>query len=78
MRFSKIAVLGLGKVGALAAVLLHDAGFEVVGCDSREPRNQWPFARKWLDVSSAAALDEALKPFAAVLSCLPNHCPEVY
>jgi len=73
MSFRKIAVLGLGKVGALAAVLLHDAGFDVVGFDSREPRNEWPFARKCVDVSSTGTLGEALQPFAAVLSCLPYH-----
>ena len=29
----KIAVLGLGKVGTLAAELLHDSGFTVTGID---------------------------------------------
>ena len=31
MAFDRVAVLGLGKVGLLAATLLHEAGFEVVG-----------------------------------------------
>ena len=35
MTFSKIAVLGLGKVGTLAASLLRDSGFEVTGFDAK-------------------------------------------
>ena len=35
MAFTTIAVLGLGKVGRLAAELLTEAGFEVTGFDSR-------------------------------------------
>ena len=35
MSFSKVAVLGLGKVGHLAAELLQGAGFEVTGIDAR-------------------------------------------
>jgi Trk K+ transport system NAD-binding subunit len=27
----RIAVFGLGKVGALVALLLHEGGFEVIG-----------------------------------------------
>jgi len=33
MAIKRIAVLGLGKVGTLAAQLLHDSGFEVTGID---------------------------------------------
>ena len=35
MPLKKIAVLGLGKVGTLAAKLLHAGGFDVTGFDSR-------------------------------------------
>ena len=35
MAFRKIAVLGLGKVGALAATLLHELGFEVTEIERR-------------------------------------------
>lgn len=73
MSFQRIAVLGLGKVGKLAAVLLHEAGFEVTGVDSREPRTAPPFAVEVLDVASTEALDAALKRHHAVLSCLPYH-----
>jgi UDP-N-acetyl-D-mannosaminuronate dehydrogenase len=34
-RFDRIAVLGLGKVGHLAAELLADSRFEVLGVDAR-------------------------------------------
>jgi len=34
----RIAVLGLGRVGTLAATLLHETGFEVVGIDARTLR----------------------------------------
>ena len=36
MSFKNIAVLGLGKVGALAATLLHEADFDVTGFDNRD------------------------------------------
>jgi saccharopine dehydrogenase-like NADP-dependent oxidoreductase len=73
MSFQRIAVLGLGKVGTLAALLLHEAGFEVVGVDAREPHGDLPFATRQADVASAATLGETLQPFEAVLSCLPYH-----
>ncbi len=71
MSFNKIAVLGLGKVGTLAAELLHEAGFEVVGFDSRQLRRNRPFRCEQQDISSAEKITESLKPFQAVLSCLP-------
>ncbi|WP_413206135.1 saccharopine dehydrogenase C-terminal domain-containing protein [Rhodospirillum sp. A1_3_36] len=71
--FQKIAVLGLGKVGHLAATLLSDAGFQVTGFDARVHGAEPPFARQALDVSSRADLDVALSKVDAVLSCLPFH-----
>ena len=71
MSFQDIAVLGLGKVGTLAALLLHEGDFAVTGFDSRELRKKRPFKTAQLDVTSAKALAEALKSFDAVLSCLP-------
>jgi len=73
MSFNKIAVLGLGNVGTLAALLLHDGGFAVAGFDSRKLRSKRPFKTARLEVTSAKKLAEALKPFEAVLSCLPYH-----
>ena len=39
----KVAVLGLGKVGALASELLHGSGFEVVGFDMNPSAGPFPF-----------------------------------
>ncbi len=71
MSFDKIAVLGLGKVGTLAAKLLHEAGFSVTGYDIR-PRDL-PFAVKDTDLTSPAALAAEFADVEAVLSCLPYH-----
>jgi len=71
MSFSKIAVLGLGKIGKLAAKLLDGSGFKVTGYDVRKPREDLPFAVKNIDLSSSAALTEEFAGFEAVLSCLP-------
>lgn len=71
MSFSKIAVLGLGKVGALAAELLHEAGFEVAGFDGRKLRRNLPFPQTQQDLSAMGDSAELIRPFEAVLSCLP-------
>jgi saccharopine dehydrogenase-like NADP-dependent oxidoreductase len=68
--FAKIAVLGLGKVGRLAAELLADAGFNVVGFDAR-PAAALPFPVHSVDFGDEAAAREALAGQEAVLSCLP-------
>jgi saccharopine dehydrogenase-like NADP-dependent oxidoreductase len=65
-----VAVLGLGKVGALAAELLLDAGFEVTGYDVA-PAKGMRYSVEPLDVSDEAALNSALGQVDAVLSCLP-------
>ncbi len=72
MAFSKVAVLGLGKVGHLAAELLAGAGFEVTGIDARGLEGA-PFKVKAVDISNEAALRGALAGQQAVLSCLPYH-----
>jgi saccharopine dehydrogenase-like NADP-dependent oxidoreductase len=72
MIFTKIAVLGLGKVGTLAASLLRDSGFEVTGFDAKT-RAALPFPTQAADLASPAAIAAALAPFQAVLSCLPYH-----
>jgi saccharopine dehydrogenase-like NADP-dependent oxidoreductase len=73
MTFSKITVLGLGKVGLLAANLLHEQGFTVTGCDQRAPVEAQRFAVRALDVASLEALSAELGKQEAVLSCLPYH-----
>jgi saccharopine dehydrogenase-like NADP-dependent oxidoreductase len=69
MGFSRIAVLGLGKVGLLAAELLHEGGFAVTGIDTRPREAGFPVLA--LDLSDPAALHRGLAGFEAVLSCLP-------
>ncbi|MBO6901612.1 MAG: saccharopine dehydrogenase NADP-binding domain-containing protein [Rhizobiaceae bacterium] len=65
-----IAVLGLGKVGALAGELLHENGFDTTGFDAvRVPG--LPYETKQIDVGDAEVLGAALRDFDAVLSCLP-------
>ncbi len=71
-----IAVLGLGKVGRLAAELLQAASFDVAGYDMRLPRGDLSFKANELDVADENALEKALGSSDAVLSCLPynlNH-----
>jgi saccharopine dehydrogenase (NAD+, L-lysine-forming) len=72
MSFTKIAVLGLGKVGTLAATLLREGGFEVTGIDARA-RTGLPFPTATVDLASPEATGKALVPFQAMLSCLPYH-----
>ena len=67
-----ITVLGLGKVGTLAAELLLDTGFNVKGYDlapGSETDAGFPVAP--LDVADENALKKAIGETDAVLSCLP-------
>ncbi len=73
MTFSRIAVLGLGKVGRLAALLLHRAGMEVTGYDLNIPRGELPFPVRTPDLTSPSDLVTELSRVEAVLSCLPYH-----
>ena len=73
MSFETIAVLGLGKVGKLAAKLLHESGFTVTGYDLRAPRESLPFPVKRTDLTSHDAMLEEFREVEAVLSCLPYH-----
>jgi len=71
--FEKIAVLGLGNVGKLAAKLLHVSGFKVTGYDLRTPRESLPFPTKDTDLTSHDTMLEEFRQVDAVLSCLPYH-----
>jgi len=71
MALQRIAVLGLGKVGTLAAKLLHRGGFDVTGIDSRRPTESLPFVVQTADLVSDAGIAAATNHFDAVLSCLP-------
>ena len=68
-----IAVLGLGKVGRLAAELLHNSGFTVTGIDKEAPKGDLPFAFKALNLASAPDVVAEFRKQDAVLSCLPFH-----
>ena len=69
---NQVAVVGLGKVGELVAVLLQESGFKVVGHDATL-REGLGFETKALDVKDVAALQESMRGFDAVVSCLPFH-----
>jgi len=51
-----IAVLGLGKVGRLAAQLLVDSEFEVIGVDSAADPKTFAHEVAAIDVTDEAAL----------------------
>jgi saccharopine dehydrogenase-like NADP-dependent oxidoreductase len=69
--FTNVTVLGLGKVGHLAAELLSGAGFTVTGVDNRPVAAA--FATVEADLADPAAITRILKGQDAVLSCLPYH-----
>ncbi len=73
MALERIAVLGLGKVGRLAASLLHDNGFVVTGVDAGPVHEDPGFALSRIPVEDAPALESVLSEQQAVLSCLPWH-----
>lgn len=68
----KIAILGLGKVGTLAAELLHASGFEVTGVDVTA-RSDLPFPVETLDLAHTKGIEDLFAKQDAVLSCLPFH-----
>ncbi|MFQ5623842.1 MAG: saccharopine dehydrogenase C-terminal domain-containing protein [Paracoccaceae bacterium] len=69
----KIAVLGLGKIGSLAARLLHGSGFAVTGFDARTLRREYPFAVERVELADPDGIRRRLEDMDAVLSCLPYH-----
>lgn len=73
MTIKRIAVLGLGKVGHLAAELLQEAGFEVIGVDQRPYSGDGTFGTKQFDLAQAKEIFDGLDGMEAVLSCLPYH-----
>ena len=73
MIMKKISVLGLGKVGALAAQLLHEAKFDVTGFDMREVNEDCAFPTKVVDLGSVVDMRAEFEKSDAVLSCLPFH-----
>jgi saccharopine dehydrogenase-like NADP-dependent oxidoreductase len=72
VKIESVFVLGLGKVGKLAARLLHETGFDVRGADLLgEP--DVPFPVEKADISKPDTLKALLDGSDAVVSCLPYH-----
>jgi saccharopine dehydrogenase (NAD+, L-lysine-forming) len=71
MSFGDVAVLGLGRVGLLAATFLDQAGLAVTGYDLRRPSGSPAFLTVEIDVADPDVLTAVLAKHAAVLSCLP-------
>jgi saccharopine dehydrogenase (NAD+, L-lysine-forming) len=72
-KIQKIAVLGIGGVGELAARLLTETGFEVTGVDVSLPEGDLPFRVATASADDRKALTGILGEQDAVLSCLPYH-----
>ena len=73
VKLKKIAVLGLGAVGELAATMLARSDFDVTGVDMQAPAKPKPFNVVTASVENRAELTAVLKKQDAVLSCLPYH-----
>lgn len=73
MTCERIAVMGLGKVGQLAAELLAEGGFDVVGHDVRRLSIDLGIDVRQTDMADVDAVRAALGDVDAVLSCLPYH-----
>jgi len=73
MPLDRISVLGLGRVGTLAAKLLQENGFQVSGFDARLPKDRLPFTAASADLATNAGIATVTKDSDAVLSCLPYH-----
>ena len=69
----RVAVMGLGKVGTLAASLLADSNFKVTGYDATPSDTPKNFDVVRLDMADHAAVIATLSDADAVLSCLPFH-----
>jgi len=72
-KIKRVAVLGLGKVGTLAALLLHESGFDVTGFDLHAPQDELPFRVAQDSAASESEVEALGAGFDAILSCLPYH-----
>ncbi len=71
MSIERIAVMGLGKVGRLAAELLVEAGHDVTGHDARSLADPPDLRTVTTDLGDETSIRTALGDVDAVLSCLP-------
>jgi saccharopine dehydrogenase-like NADP-dependent oxidoreductase len=69
-KIESVLVLGLGKVGALVATLLHETGFDVTGADACDIMDT-PVETIKFDLSKPEGMKGVMGPFDAVVSCLP-------
>jgi saccharopine dehydrogenase-like NADP-dependent oxidoreductase len=67
-----VLVIGLGKVGTLVAMLLHENGYRVTGLD-RAGGSSLPFQTVDGDVQDERVLKSQLDGHDAVVTCLPYH-----
>ena len=69
-KIQSVLVIGLGKIGKLAATLLFENGYRTAGLDSNSHRGH-PFKVIKGRVQSKSILKKAIKDHDAVLTCLP-------
>lgn len=67
-----VLVIGLGRVGSLAATLLHSNGYKVTGFDTSLNEDH-PFKVISASVTDEGKLDQVIAEHDAVLTCLPFH-----
>jgi saccharopine dehydrogenase (NAD+, L-lysine-forming) len=72
-KIKRVAVLGLGKVGTLAAVLLHESGLDVTGFDVHAPQDELSFRVEQKSAATESEVEALCGGFDAILSCLPYH-----
>jgi len=68
-KIKSVLVLGLGKVGSMAAGLLQETGFEVTGADMNDAAGM-PFPVEKFNIKDSSD-GKLLSRFDAVVSCLP-------
>ncbi|VAX31847.1 FIG00985795: hypothetical protein, partial [hydrothermal vent metagenome] len=71
-KIHSVLVIGLGKVGALVACLLHENGYLVTGLD-KTGHSELPFRIVEGNVEDGHAIRQHLQNHQAVVTCLPWH-----
>ena len=67
-----VLVIGLGRVGSLAAILLESNGYQVTGFDTN-PDEEYPFKVISGTIKDEPVLEKAIAGHDAILTCLPFH-----
>ncbi|MZG30014.1 MAG: L-lysine dehydrogenase [Nitrospinae bacterium] len=67
-----VLVIGLGRVGSLAAILLQSNGYRVTGFDA-SANEDYPFKVVSASVEDEKQLEQAIADHDATLTCLPFH-----